>query len=116
MPPAVTSEAHPEVFHLRGELNAASAGGLRRDLSRAVGQRAVLLDMTEVEFVDAVGLGVILGTIRGIHEQGGVVAIVGAEPQRGFPGALRSAGIHDLVPLKDSMAVALAWLDETVRQ
>jgi anti-anti-sigma factor len=116
VPPSATSETNPEVFSLRGDLNSATAGRLRRDLSPAAGQRAVLLDLTEVAFIDAVGLGVILATIRAIHQEGGVVAIAGAEPQRGFPGALRAAGIHDLVPLTSSVAAGVAWLNEAVSE
>jgi len=116
MSPSIASETPPEVFHLRGDLTAASAAALRRDLGPAAGRRAVLLDLTEVEFIDPIGLGVILGTIHSIHQQGGAVAIAGARPQRGLPTALRAAGINGLVSLTESVDAAVAWLNEAVLQ
>jgi anti-anti-sigma factor len=114
MSPSVVSQPHPAVYHLQGDLNAAGAAALRRDLGSAVGRRAVLLDLTAVEFIDPIGLGIILGTIHSIHQQGGAVAIAGAKPQRGLPTALRAAGIQGLVPLTESVDSALAKLDEAV--
>lgn len=102
------------VFHLQGDLVAATAGELRRELAGAVGETAVLLDMTGVAFVDPVGLGVIMGVVRGVREQGGRVAIAGADTRRGVARALRTAEADCLVRTADSPDRALEWLTSPV--
>ena len=108
------THAGTTVLHLQGDLVAATAGGLRRELAQAVGETAVLLDMTGVAFVDAVGLGVIMGVVRRIREQGGRVAIAGADPRRGVGRALETAGADRLVRTTDSPSRALEWLTSPV--
>ena len=100
------------VFDLQGELNGSRAAKLRAELSGAVGERAVLLDLTEVAFIDPVGLGVLLGAIRQIHDRGGMVAIVAADPRRGIARGLQTSGVDGLVVLADSRAEALRRLDD----
>jgi len=100
------------VFHLQGELDSASAEGLRVELNASVGESMVLFDLTGVVSIDSVGIGVLLGAIRGIHEGGGVVAIGGADSRGGITAALRTAGVDRLVFLSDSPAGAMQWLSE----
>jgi anti-anti-sigma factor len=100
------------VFKLRGVLDSRSAADLRLNLRAAVGQSSVLFDLAGVVFIDSVGLGVLLGIIRAIHEQDGVVAIGGADVRRGIGVALRNAGIERLVFLSDSPAGALQRLTD----
>lgn len=104
------------VFHLQGELDARTAAGLRIELGEAVGKASVLLDLTGVVFLNAVGMGVLLGAIRRIQEHGGLVAIAGAEPRRGIDGALRGAGVDRLVFVADTPSGALEWLNHTDRR
>lgn len=104
------------VFHLQGELAAATAAELRRGLGGAMGETAVLLDLSGVTFVDQVGLGVIMGVIRRIRELGGRVAISSAEPRRGIARALRLAGADRLVWLADSPAGAMDWLSRRTEE
>ena len=104
------------VFHLQGDLDAGTAARLRIELGEAVGKASVLLDLTGVVFLDAVGMGVLLGAIRRIQEHGGLVAISGAERRRGIDGALRRAGVDRLVFVADSPTEALEWLDHTDRR
>lgn len=98
------------IFHLEGDLAAAKPGELRRELSPAVGQKAVLIDMTGVVFADQVSVGVIMGVIRNVQEQGGRVVIAGADPRRGIARALRIAGTDHPVGVTDSASLALEWL------
>jgi len=100
------------VFHLQGKLDRASAAGLRVKLNASVGESMVLFDLTGVVSIDSVGVGVLLGAIRGIHEGGGVVAIGGADSRGGIAAALRTAGVERLVFLSDSLAGARQWLGE----
>ncbi|HUZ43365.1 MAG TPA: STAS domain-containing protein [Acidimicrobiales bacterium] len=113
----VTSSSFSDaaVFHLQGDLDRGTAAGLRVELRAAVGEAMVLLDLTGVVFIDSIGVGVLLGAIRSIHERGGVVAIGGADSRRGIAGALRSAGVERLVFLSESPAGAMEWLRQDRR-
>lgn len=102
------------VLHLQGDLVAATAAGLRRGLAGAVGETAVLLDMTGVAFLDPVGLGVIMGIVRRVREEGGRIAVAGADPRRGITRALQAAGADHLVQTTDSPDSALEWLASPV--
>lgn len=107
------------VVHLEGDLDEARAATLRADLSRTVGTRAVLLDQTDVDFIDPVGLAVLLGAIRRIHERGGLVAIVAADPRRGIARGLRTSGVDRLVDLTETPAEGfrqLGCLDPSLLQ
>jgi anti-anti-sigma factor len=112
-PVSVGDISGPAVIYLHGELDRASATGLRLRLSAVTGESRVLLDLTDVVFVDKIGVGVLLGAIRGIHEGGGVVAIAGADSRRGIAGALLAAGVERLAFLADSTEGAMQWLSET---
>ena len=101
------------VFNLQGQLDASRAAALRMELSGAVGHPRVLLDLTEVDFIDSVGLGVLLGAIRRFHEGGGRVAIAAADPRRGIARSLRSLGVDRLVLLTATGADGLRGLGGT---
>lgn len=109
-PVTAGSFAGTAVFHLQGDLDRGSAAGLRIKLQAAVGESMVLFDLTGVVFIDSIGVGVLLGAIRSIHEHGGVVAIGGVDSRRGIAGTLRTAGVERLVFLSDSPAGAMQWL------
>jgi len=75
---------------------------------------AVLLDMTGVAFLGQVGLGVIMGVVRRVREQGGRVASAGADSRRGVARALRTAGADRLIGTTDTPDRALEWLTSPV--
>jgi len=108
----VTSDYQPDaaVFHVQGELNATTAAALRLELSAAVGRPAVLLDLSAVEFIDSIGFGSLVWILRKIHENGGVVAISGADARRGVPAALAHARLDGLVFVAGSSTEGLDWL------
>ncbi|MHB1445902.1 MAG: STAS domain-containing protein [Acidimicrobiales bacterium] len=108
----MTSDYQPDaaVFHVQGELNAATAAGLRLELGAAVGRPAVLLDLSAVEFIDSIGFGSLVWILRKIHEHGGVVAICGADARRGVVAALVHAGLDRLVFVAASPTEGLDWL------
>ena len=96
------------VLHVQGELVAGSAGVLRAELAEAVGAPRVLLELSGVTWLDAVGLGALIGAVRTIHEAGGQVAL-GAAP-RPVDTLLRSAGMDRYVVVAESAEAALQSL------
>ena len=70
---------------LRGELDAHVAPGIRRKLHDLIDQRpqTVVVDLREVTFLDSTILGLLVGGLRRMREQGGDLRLVyPAEPTR----------------------------------
>ena len=108
----VTANYQPgaALFHVQGDLDSVTAAGLRQELGASVGQPAVLLDLTGVDFIDSIGLGALVSVIRRIHERDGRVAISGADARRGIAAALVGAGIDRLVFIAGTSPEGLDWL------
>ena len=70
------------VVEVSGELDAATAQQLRDELYKCIdgGSRWVLVDMLGLEYIDSVGLGVLIGASKRVSEQGGELAVVCARP------------------------------------
>ena len=68
------------VVSLRGELDAHEASGLRKTfadaLERAPQVAPVVLDLTQVTFLDSTALGCIVGLLRRVREAGGELRVV----------------------------------------
>jgi anti-sigma B factor antagonist len=69
--------ADERVLHVTGELDMATAPGLRDDLNRALqaGATRLRLDLTDVTFVDSVGMSVIVAAHHRCNELGGHLAV-----------------------------------------
>jgi anti-anti-sigma regulatory factor len=98
------------VFGLLGELDSATADEVRVLLASAVGEAAVLLDLSEVRVIDASGVETLRDVIGSIHHQGGRSAI--SRPRRLAFSLLGLSGTKGLVFLALSPAGAIAWLDQ----
>jgi anti-sigma B factor antagonist len=70
------------VINVRGEIHMSTAPGLSRGLSEAIdaGHTAIVLDLSEVEFIDSTGLSVLLSGLRQVTAQYGRMALVCANP------------------------------------
>lgn len=69
------------VVTVKGEVDAFSAGILRRELLAVVaaGPRVVVVDLDATTFMDSVTLGVLLGTLRRLQSTGGELRIACAQ-------------------------------------
>ena len=91
------------ILSVSGEVDVASAAQLRQRLVGLdeAGQRRLVLDLEGVEFLDSMGLGVLIGAYRRAAERGGVMAVVIARP------AIRRVfditGLTDVMPLYGSV-------------
>jgi anti-sigma B factor antagonist len=89
----------------------ATAAGLRRVLYRAVGVagRLVVIDMTDVEFCDSTGVGVLLGGTKRSRASGGRMALAGLAPtvDRHF----KVMGMQRVFPIFATVAEAVEWVD-----
>jgi anti-sigma B factor antagonist len=65
-----------------GEIDLATSPALRTRLQDAIGQhRTVIVDLSDVTFIDSTGLGVLIGGLRRINEAGGEMRVVIADPR-----------------------------------
>ncbi|MEN6303900.1 MAG: STAS domain-containing protein [Armatimonadia bacterium] len=85
------------LFALSGELDAFTGPPLREELGEAVeqGARFLVLDMSQVEYMDSVGLGIIVGAVKRTREQQGNLAVVG--PQANVLRVFEVSGTKDLL-------------------
>jgi anti-sigma B factor antagonist len=69
------------VFKLRGSLDLATAPTVRAALAEATekGGHHLIVDLTQVEFLDSTGLGVLIGAHRRAAERGGSFRLVVSE-------------------------------------
>jgi anti-sigma B factor antagonist len=68
--PDVQEREHEVVVRLHGDIDRATAPGLRQALEEALaaGRPLVLIDMTDVSYIDSAGLSVLVGSRRQLAE------------------------------------------------
>jgi anti-sigma B factor antagonist len=66
------------VFRLRGSLDLATAPTVRAALTEATeeGKQHLIVDLTQLEFLDSTGLGVLIGAHRRAAERGGTFRLI----------------------------------------
>ena len=71
-----------QVISVGGEIHVSTAPEFQRRLDEAIsrGKTAVVLDLSEVEFIDSTGLSVILNGLRRVTRQRGRMALVCTNP------------------------------------
>jgi len=93
-----------------GELDSSTAQQLREALGSQPAPRRLVIDLSQVPFVDSAGLGALIGGIRRTREAGGDVAI--SAPHREVLAVLRTTGFDRILPVTASVEEAVAALDE----
>ena len=69
---------------LSGEIDHHLASGLRQSLDDAILREkphALLLDFSDVTFMDSSGIGLVMGRYRLINQSGGELEVTGTSPQ-----------------------------------
>jgi anti-anti-sigma factor len=105
----IVSESHvgATVFRLQGEIDTTTAHEVRTFLAAAIGETAVILDLTEVTSVDMAGVAALRDVMECIYDQGGRTGI--ARPWRARHSALGLVGTLGFVILAVSQSGALTW-------
>jgi anti-sigma B factor antagonist len=86
-----------------GEIDLASSPELRRELQALLddGARRIVLDLGAVTFIDSSGLGVLVGVLKRINEEGDE----GSLEIRGLNGPVRKVfeitGLHEIFVVRD---------------
>jgi anti-sigma B factor antagonist len=91
-----------------GELDAFTVGGFRDQLTELRSSPALLIDLSDVPFMDSAGLGALIGGIRRVRDAGGNVGVVCSRPA--VLRLLRTTGFDRIVDVWPDTAEALAGL------
>ncbi len=91
-----------------GELDAYTVGDFREVLSGVASASHLLIDLSNVPFMDSAGLGALIGGIRRTRESGGEVAVACGRPT--LTRLLHTTGFDRLVPVEETVEGAAAVL------
>ena len=93
-----------------GELDAYTVGQFRQALADLADTHQLVIDLSEVPFMDSAGLGALIGGIRGVRDGGGDVAV--ACSQETLTKLLHTTGFDRIVPVVDTIDEAVIALSE----
>lgn len=93
-----------------GELDAYTVSSFRDALGRLASSPKLLIDMSEVPFVDSAGLGALIGGIRRTREAGGEVAVCCNRPT--LVRLLHTTGFDRIVTVAETIEDAAAALNQ----
>jgi anti-anti-sigma factor len=101
----------PEIVALTGEVTFSNVADLNRRLETAFDGDAqhLVVDLTEVSFIDSSGLSALLTASAEARRRGGAVALVLAQGEP--PSIFRFRGVDRLLSLYPSREAALAGLE-----
>ena len=91
-----------------GELDAYTVGQFRESLAELAGAPRLLIDLSEVPFMDSAGLGALIGGIRRAREAGGDVAVACSRPT--LTRLLHTTGFDRIVPVTETVEEAATAL------
>jgi len=78
-----SNENHVDVVQLSGRLTANDVSAIRREINNFIknGTANLLLDITELEFIDSSGLGLLVGSRREARKHNGDLILLGPKPE-----------------------------------
>jgi len=88
-----------------GELDAYTVPSFRESLAGLTAAERLLIDLSEVPFMDSAGLGALIGGIRRVREAGGEVTVACSRPA--LTRLLHTTGFDRIVVVADTPAAAL---------
>lgn len=106
----LTVEKHADgvtELHLKGRLDTAGAGAVELRFSAATGaNRAVIVNLSEVEFLTSLGIRLLLQGAKTVRAKGGKLALL--QPRELVANVLKTAGVEPLIPTFQDRSAALA--------
>lgn len=78
-----TVSAGVTALELEGEVDVYTAPLLRQEIMDQVdkGTKYILVHLEKVEYLDSTGLGILIGGVKRLKEQGGALKLVGPSPR-----------------------------------
>src|SRR6266508_1725335 len=104
----VTTAAGYTVVEVAGEIDIASAPGLRTCHHQTInaGSRRLVVDLRHVDFIDSMGIGVLVGAHRRLRDHDGSLQLVAADGL--VLRVLRLTSLDRVLPLHATLTDALA--------
>jgi len=93
-----------------GEIDAYTVGSFREALTNLAESDRLLIDLSDVPFMDSAGLGALIGGIRKVREAEGAVAVSCDRPA--LIRLLHTTGFDRIVPVTESLEDGVEALDE----
>jgi anti-sigma B factor antagonist len=93
-----------------GELDAYTVGQFRESLVELASKPRLLIDLSEVPFMDSAGLGALIGGIRRAREAEGEVSVACSRPT--LTRLLHTTGFDRIVPVTETLDAAVQALLE----
>ena len=87
-----------------GELDAYTVGEFREALADLASSQRLLIDLSEVPFMDSAGLGALIGGIRRAREADGEVTVACSRPT--LTRLLHTTGFDRIVPVTETLEQA----------
>ncbi len=102
------SEGGRTVIEVGGEIDVYTAPKLREQLTELVdsGRYDIVVDMSDVEFLDSTGLGVLVGGLKRVRTHDGSLHLVCTQER--ILKIFRITGLTRVFPIHDSVAAAVA--------
>src|SRR3712207_5698096 len=117
MPPefAVTEQGPQAGHHViaaRGEIDLFTAPDLKQVLTDAIegGEHRVVIDLTEVSFLDSTALGVLIGAVKRLRSRGGALAIVNTDAS--IAKTFEITGLDQIFTIRETRDAALAAFEQ----
>lgn len=93
-----------------GELDAYTVTSFRETLGELSTSPQLVIDLSEVPFMDSAGLGALIGGIRRAREHGGEVAVACSRPT--LTRLLHTTGFDRIVPVTETLEAAVTALTD----
>jgi anti-sigma B factor antagonist len=107
------TEGDVRVFRVAGDVDFGVAPQLKRRITSRIeaGDRQVVVDLSAAGFVDSTAIGVLVGALRRLIDQGGSLAVVCDNGN--IRNIFETVGLENVIPLHSSYDDALAGLART---
>ncbi len=108
------SEAGHYVIAVRGEIDLFTAPELKKVLTDAIegGELRLVIDLSEVSFLDSTALGVLIGAVKRLRSRGGALALVNTDAS--IAKTFEITGLDQIFTILPTREEALAALDDTL--
>lgn len=99
------------IAHIKGELDHHTSAPLRKEIDKSMKVyecRDLILDFSEVGFMDSSGIGIALGRYKKLAKSGGRLCIAGCSSY--IESLLEMAGVFSIIPKEPDVQSALCLL------
>ncbi|MEM8922795.1 MAG: STAS domain-containing protein [Actinomycetota bacterium] len=87
-----------------GEIDSYTVAVFRESLAKLAGEHRLLVDLSQVPFMDSAGLGALIGGIKKARDAGGSVAVACSRPA--LTRLLHTTGFDRIVPVTETIEEA----------